>query len=76
MRTYINTQATTQTVNDNAKSQAHVSVNDSIAVFIISFPLILLMTVKSYQKYCALARRRRVEILEKMWLLNINNNTF
>lgn len=62
-------------------SQAHfqtrndVAINPLIGYFIISFPLLFLLTVISYRKCKASICKQRVEKLEKLWLLTTTEKT-
>jgi hypothetical protein len=62
-------------------SQAHfqkrndVVINPLVGYFIISFPLLFLLTIISYRKCKASICKRRVEKLEKLWLLTNTEKT-
>ncbi|NJM70871.1 MAG: hypothetical protein HC862_11935 [Scytonema sp. RU_4_4] len=76
MPQYSSTQPTTHPVNTSFKGSADVHTNNLIGLSIISFPIVLLLGIITYKKYRTAVFRRQVATLEKIWLMNVQNNTY
>lgn len=70
-----NTHSTTQSVNNHSGS-TDTHTNNLIGLSIIGFPLFLLIGIITYKKYRAAVFRRQITTLEKIWLIDITNNTY
>lgn len=47
----------------------------TIASLIAALPIIVMLGVLAYQKYRAFVKRKQVALLERIWLLDVNNKT-
>ncbi|NMG08234.1 hypothetical protein [Brasilonema sp. UFV-L1] len=72
---YFSTQPITHPVNTHLKG-SHGNINNFIGLSIISFPILLLVGIITYKKYRTAVFRRQVAILEKIWLMDVKNNTY
>ncbi|MBW4625084.1 MAG: hypothetical protein KME49_06150 [Brasilonema octagenarum HA4186-MV1] len=66
----------TEALNTHSQGTADAHTNNLIGLSIISFPLFLLMSIITYKKYRTTVYRRRIAILEKIWLMDVKNNTY
>ncbi|MBW4502213.1 MAG: hypothetical protein KME57_22250 [Scytonema hyalinum WJT4-NPBG1] len=73
---YLSSQPTTQSVNIHSKGSTDAHTNNLIGFSIISFPVVLLLGIITYKKYRVAVFRRQVANLEKLWLINVKNNTY
>lgn len=73
---YFSTQPTTQSVNTYSNGSTHTHINNLIGFSIISFPLVVLLSIFIYKKYRTAVFRRQIATLEKIWLMEAKNNTY
>jgi hypothetical protein len=73
---YFSTQSTTYSVNTHSKGSADTYTNNLVGLSILCFPLALLIGIITYKKYRTAIFRRRIATLEKIWLIDIKNNTY
>jgi hypothetical protein len=73
---YLSSQPTTHSVNIHSKGSTDAHTNNLIGFSIISFPVVLLLGIITYKKYRVAVFRRQVANLEKLWLINVKNNTY
>ena len=73
---YSSSQPTTHSVNIHSKGSTDAHTNNLIGFSIISFPVVLLLGIITYKKYRVAVFRRQVANLEKLWLINVKNNTY
>ncbi|ARV61127.1 hypothetical protein BZZ01_23140 [Nostocales cyanobacterium HT-58-2] len=73
---YFSTQPTTHSVNAHSQKSTDTHVNNLMGFSIICFPLIFLLGIITYKKCRAAVFRRRIATLEKIWLIDIKNNTY
>ncbi|WP_026734065.1 hypothetical protein [Fischerella sp. PCC 9605] len=64
-------QSATRFVNPTSNSQAKAYTYSPISLFIISFPILLLLGVTAYKKYRTVIFQRQIATLEKIWLKTI-----
>jgi hypothetical protein len=70
-------QSTTySSVNTPSKGATDTSALNCVGFVIISFPILLFMGITAYKKYRTLIFRRRIALLEKLWLIDVKNNTY
>ncbi len=69
---------TTNSINSNSHSNNTFVIYNitGITSLILTIPFIFLLGVIGYRKYRVNVRRRRIAILEKMWMINVKGNTF
>ena len=70
------TQQTTQPVTTHSKGSTDAYTNNLIGFSIISFPLVLILSIITYKKYRVAVFRRQIANLEKIWLIDVKNNTY
>ncbi|UBF30336.1 hypothetical protein K9N68_34570 (plasmid) [Kovacikia minuta CCNUW1] len=51
------------------------SVDTSIGIFILTFPIAVIASVLLYKRYRVVQKRRQREILERIWKLNHQEKT-
>lgn len=73
---YLTNQPTSQSVNTHSKASTDAHTNNLIGFSIISFPIVLLLGIITYKKYRVAVFRRQVASLEKIWFLDVKNNTY
>ncbi len=73
---YFSTQLTTQPANTHSNGSNHTHTNNLIGFSIISFPLVLFISIITHKKYRAAVFRRQIATLEKIWLMEAKNNTY
>lgn len=72
---YLSTQPTTH-ANTHSKGSTDAHTNNLIGFSIISFPIVLLLGIITYKKYRVAVFRRQVANLEKLWVIDVKNNTY
>ena len=76
MRSQPQNQNKTNAVEVQPEGQYHViSDTRTIVSLIALIPILALLGTLGYQKYRAFVRRKRITLLEKIWLLDVNNKT-
>ncbi|KAB8332494.1 hypothetical protein [Brasilonema bromeliae] len=73
---YFSTQPTTDPSNTHSKGSTDAHTNNLIGLSIISFPLFVLLGIITYKKSRVAVYRRRIAFLEKIWLMDVKNNTY
>ena len=76
MQNYFHTQPANNSTSTNANSHGDVQTYMSIGFSVISFPILLLLGVIAYKKYRTAVLRQQIVKLEKIWLINVKNNTY
>ena len=66
----------TEALKIHSQGTADAHTNNLIGLSIISFPLFIFMSIITYKKYRTAVYRRRIAILEKIWLMDVKNNTY
>lgn len=73
---YFSDQPTSHSVNTHSKGSTDAYANNFIGFSIICFPIVLLLGIITYKKYRAAVFRKQIAILEKIWLMDVKNNTY
>lgn len=74
------TQPPSQSVNPSVQVNSYtptgVSAHQITGYFVVAIPIIMLLSIIGYKKYRITARRRRIAMLERLWLIDINKKTY
>ncbi|MBW4592047.1 MAG: hypothetical protein KME46_03740 [Brasilonema angustatum HA4187-MV1] len=73
---YSSTQPTTDPLNTHSQGSTDAYSNNLIGLSIISLPLFMLLGIITYKKYRTTVYRRRIATLEKIWFMEVKNNTY
>ncbi len=66
----------TNAIEVQSEGQHNVITDTRAIVSLIALiPILALLSVLAYQKYRGFVRRKRIALLEKIWLLDVNNKT-
>jgi hypothetical protein len=80
MKILMPTYFSTQTVNDPTYNEAKISTDAKTYTYIgsslMAFLIFFLLGIITYKKYRSVVFRRRVLMLERIWLINVKNNTY
>ncbi|MGD1875358.1 MAG: hypothetical protein ACFB02_20170 [Mastigocoleus sp.] len=72
MQTTPNNQTAKNTIEVKPQSPANIEQYNRITYSIVTFPIVLLLAVLAYKRYRVIVHKRRIAMLERIWLLNIN----
>ena len=76
MRSQPNNQNKTNSVEVQPEGQYHVVTDTRTLVSLIALiPILALLGTLAYQKYRGFVKRKQIALLERLWLLDINNKT-
>lgn len=76
MQNYLNTQQANNPNPQDSNTFPDTSTCNVIGLSILSVPIVLLLGLFAYKKYRKVVLRRQILMLEKIWLLNVKNNTY
>ena len=62
-------------VQVNSHNQHGVSAHQITGYFVVAIPVIMLLSIIGYKKYRITVRRRRLAMLERLWLIDVNKRT-
>ncbi|BAZ37395.1 hypothetical protein NIES4101_33160 [Calothrix sp. NIES-4101] len=65
-----------QSIEVNSREIPEVSAHSIAGYFIVGIPIVLLLSIIGYKQYRILARRRRIEKLERLWHIDIDEKTY
>jgi hypothetical protein len=65
-----------QSTEVNSRATSEVSAYNIAGYFILSIPIVLLISIIGYKKYRIVARRRRIQKLERLWHIDIDEKTY
>ncbi|MBO3458979.1 hypothetical protein G7B40_010305 [Aetokthonos hydrillicola Thurmond2011] len=71
MPTYHSTQPVNEP-NISTDTKTYTYIGSTIIAFLVFF----LLGIVTYKKYKAIVFRRQVLMLERIWLMNVKNNTY
>ncbi|MEA5569793.1 hypothetical protein [Calothrix sp. UHCC 0171] len=69
-------QPVNQSIEVNSREIPKVSTHSIAGYLIVGIPMVLLISVIGYKQYRILARRRRIEKLERLWHIDIDEKTY
>ncbi len=69
-------QPVNQSTQVNSRVTPEVSVSNIAGYLVLSIPIVLFLSIIGYKKYRIVARRRRIEKLERLWHIDIDEKTY
>jgi hypothetical protein len=68
-------QPVNQSAQVNSRVEPKISTHNIAGYFVLSIPIVLLLSIIGYKKYRIVTLRRRIQKLERLWHIDIDKKT-